>query len=838
MNIYKTAFMNGVGRIFLLPRLSVPLILTLGLTLGAVLSVIAIASALLFQPLQGVKDGESIKTLDFNLRMSEQLIVSYWNMRQLANFNESFKHIGTWAGISSAGKNIVIGDTNVRVTQHLASNNILDVLGTTLIQGQDTQIENVQDFIWISNSLWQSSFAGTPDIVGKQINVDDKTYSIAGVLEDLIASESRGPVYTDQVWLITDLDDLIGKPESGNLGGQLQHLLLKATTESPNVPDLDTINEWVEDYVSTYTDEQRATGFLNGIKNIPKERKTSDYRSTLLGETKNLIIALFVAVAGLLLMAVINLLNLFIAHYQGRTKEFAIQLTLGSTLNKMRSLIFLENIPSFLMATIVGLLSAGWVIKALPLIATDSLPLIDTIHIDSVTVTASLVIVLAFSLIVSALSLVDVKKQALVTNLSSSGKGTQAQSNQWLSRSLMIAQLSIASLLLTASVLLATQSYEAVYRDLGYDMGNHYVIQLRNNDSDLFANARERVGEPNIYQGSALHELHQQLNNIITEHVPNSKIIINSDAPLSNSFSVSISSPPDEPEKRVTYQNRDLSLRYFEAFNIQFLAGSNLTQEQIANSERLLVIDETMAQVYFPGENYADIIGKPMESIGGPGNEEEAPPFIVNGIVKNTQSQAGTIAANTLPAIYSPNITETSFMAITVALPEGESMTKEMIDTYIVAKHPQLAVLNVSSLHEIWKGQTSSQRISLSIVLSVTGLTLLLAAIGVAGLTQMATNHRLYELAIHMALGAKQSRLVYFIFKDATWMLLIGLGLGFLVSVFGYQSVQQQITILPSFNWMTMGIMDVGLIAVVTIAVIMPAWRTIKADPIGALRQE
>ncbi len=206
--------------------------------------------------------------------------------------------------------------------------------------------------------------------------------------------------------------------------------------------------------------------------------------------------------------------------------------------------------------------------------------------------------------------------------------------------------------------------------------------------------------------------------------------------------------------------------------------------------------------------------------------------------MKNTQSQAGTIAANTLPAIYSPNITETSFMAITVALPEGESMTKEMIDTYIVAKHPQLAVLNVSSLHEIWKGQTSSQRISLSIVLSVTGLTLLLAAIGVAGLTQMATNHRLYELAIHMALGAKQSRLVYFIFKDATWMLLIGLGLGFLVSVFGYQSVQQQITILPSFNWMTMGIMDVGLIAVVTIAVIMPAWRTIKADPIGALRQE
>jgi ABC-type antimicrobial peptide transport system permease subunit len=138
----------------------------------------------------------------------------------------------------------------------------------------------------------------------------------------------------------------------------------------------------------------------------------------------------------------------------------------------------------------------------------------------------------------------------------------------------------------------------------------------------------------------------------------------------------------------------------------------------------------------------------------------------------------------------------------------------------------------------MWKGHTASQRISLSIVLAVTGLTLLLAAIGVAGLTQMATNHKLYELAIHMALGAKQSRLVYFIFKDATWMLLIGLGLGFAVSVFGYQSVQQQISILPLFDWTTMGMMDAGLIAIVVMAVVMPAWRTIKADPMGALRQE
>ncbi|TDF34501.1 FtsX-like permease family protein [Alteromonadaceae bacterium M269] len=834
MNIYKTALFNGVSRIFLLPRLSIPLILTLGLTLGAVLSVIAIASALMFQPLQGVKDETSIKTLEFKLRMSEELTVSYWNMRQLANFNEAFKHLGTWAGITTSGQDVLINDTNVHVTQHLASQNILDVLGTTLIRGQGTQIENVQDFIWISNTLWQTSFSGSDDAIGKQVVINDKPYAIAGIIEDLTAVDSNEPVLADQIWLINDLNTLVGQPEDGNLGSQFESILLKANNNSSPMPDKEAIEKWMEDYITTYTEEPIATGLFNALKNIPKESKQSDYRSTLLGSTKSLLIALFVAVSGLLVMAVINLLNLFIAHYQGRTKEFSIQLTLGASLFKMRSLIFLENLPSFLMAIIVGLLTAGWVIKALPLISGDGLPLIDTISIDLATVVSSLIIVFAFSLIVSALALVDVNKKALAENLSSSGKGLQAQSNQWLSRSLMVIQLSIASLLLTASVMLAAQSYHAVYRDLGYEMGNHYVVQIRNNDDNL----RERIAEQAAYQGSELQILHQELDSIITTVIPNSKIIINDEAPISQSLSVSISNDPDDPSKRVMYQNKYLSAGYFEAFKIPFLAGSNLTPEQIENEERLIVIDETMAKVSFPDMAYEDIVGQPMTSIGARGDDEDTPPFVVNGIVGNTRSRAGTTSASAMPAIYSSNLNSSSFINITVGLPEGQAMNREMIENEIVTKHPQLSVINVTSLEEMWLGHTSSQRVSLSIVLTVTGLTLLLAAIGVAGLTQMATNHKLYELAIHMALGAKQSKLVFFIFKDATWMLLVGLGLGFSISVFGYQSAQQQISILPSFNWATMGITDLGLIMVVVLAIVAPAWRTIKADPMGALRQE
>ena len=87
------------------------------------------------------------------------------------------------------------------------------------------------------------------------------------------------------------------------------------------------------------------------------------------------------------------------------------------------------------------------------------------IGINSTTILASIAIILVLSILFSALALVDIDKQALGNNLNSSGKGIQAQSNQWLSRVLMVLQLSIASILLTASVMIAIQSYQAVYQD-------------------------------------------------------------------------------------------------------------------------------------------------------------------------------------------------------------------------------------------------------------------------------------------------------------------------------------------------------------------------------------
>ena len=830
MSLMKKSLQNGVARIFALPRLSIPLILTLGLTLGAVLSVIAISSTLLYQPLQGVNNEQSLQTFEYRFKMSETLSVSYWNMNRLAAMRERFAEMGEWAGISPDDQDVTINDTIYPTTSYAASDNILTVLGAKLLLGDDVTMASPGDYIWISESLWQSAFGGVKSVLGKQLTANNQNYTIAGVIEDVMAIKSNQEILNQQVWFISNLTEVKLLPDNvGVIRNDIDFLLVRSDNGNAQLPTLAQTDEWLVNYITDNVEGDNRQMFLDFLSNTNKEVIARSFRSNLLGETEGLIIALFAAVIGLLLMATLNLLNIFIAHYQSRTKEFAIQLSVGASLLKVRTMVFCENLPSFILAAITGLLMTGWALKSLPIIAGDSMPMIDAISINVTTIAASIAIVLMLSVLFSALALVDIDKKALANNLNSSGKGIQAQSNQWLSRVLMVVQLSIASVLLTASVMITMQSYQAVYQDLGYDIGNSFNITMDIADDEYIAQLRDWEQ----YQDSEVKTLLADVSTLIENNVADSNVIIPDFAPLSASLQV-MAFQSEESGQRVIYQIRSLSSKFFSAFNMKVLAGANLTQAQIDNDEERIVIDENMARTMFPDLSLDEVIGKTINF----GNSPDGPPSIVNGIVANTISQTGIAEPLGLPAVYSHRINGGSNLQFTVMLPEGKSMSADMFETELKRQFPRLANLQVRPLTEIWLQQTLNQRVSLWIVLLMTGLTLFLAAIGVAGLTQMTTNHRKYELAVRMATGAKQMKLVNYILKDALWMLAVGLGLGFIASVFTYQQLEQQLELLPSFNWLAMSMLDLALVSIVMLSVFMPAWRVISADPMQALRQE
>lgn len=830
MSLIKRSFFTGIGRIFSLPRLSVPLILTLGLTLGAVLSVVAISSSLLYKPLQGVANEAQVKTVSYRLTMSEQMVISYWNFRRLAGIVETFGDLGVWAGISSTEQTIAIDNVSYPTTRFNASNTILDVLGTKLLLGDDVKMDDPQKYVWLSYSLWQTAYGGAKSVIGKQIKVNDTDFIVAGVIEDLMAVASQTPILSQQVWQIINVDKLHKEAEVPNISNEIETLLLKTHNEFTQAPSKEQLDEWLINFINKNTSSEIAPFYLKFINNAKITSETGTYRDEILGDTDTLLMALFIAVLGLLLMATLNLLNLFLAHYQGRTKEFAIQLSLGASLFKVRLMVMLENLPSFILAAIAGLLFAGWGIQSLPLIAGNNLPMIDTINIDLVAVLTALFTVFLLNCLFSAMALIDINKHALNDNLNSSGKGIQAQSNQYISRGLMVFQLAIASLLLTASVMLAIQSYQSVYQELGYSFEDLYQVSATIDDEARL----EELREYDKYPSSEIYKIHTDVSQFIENKVADSNVIIAAEGALSDNLRISMFVPEDNPDNQIMYQTRNLSAEFFDAFNIEFIAGSNLTTEQIAQSEPRIVIDENMAQVLFPQLSFEEVIGKSLKL----SNDEDSEPVIINGIVPVTQSQAGRTTANQIPAVYFANIDASSRLSFVVEMPAGQAISLDEFTKEFAGKFPYLSNLRVQSLDDIWQDQTLNQRVSLWVVLTMTGLTLMLAAIGVAGLTQMTTNHRKYELAVRMATGAKQAKLVRFILKDTLWMLVIGLGLGFVLSVFGYEQIKNQLTMLPDFNWWAMYCLDAALVVIVLLSVLIPAWRVIRSDPMQALRAE
>ncbi len=230
MSLYQKAFLKGVIRIFSLPKLSIPLILTLGLTLGALLTVVAISSTLLWQPLTGVANEKDIVAIKYDVAFGSAN-VPLIDAAKFTDLSRFFDHYGEWAYLSSQKTEIKINETQYSINKNVASDNILSMLGTTLIKGQDVTIEQADKYIWISNSLWQSAYQGQPSVLGMHLNIENKNYIIAGIIEDVLAIKS--PSYMDmqenaeQIWLIENLTTTHKKLDKVGFQNTFATLLLK-----------------------------------------------------------------------------------------------------------------------------------------------------------------------------------------------------------------------------------------------------------------------------------------------------------------------------------------------------------------------------------------------------------------------------------------------------------------------------------------------------------------------------------------------------------------------------------------------------------------------------------
>lgn len=827
MSLYRGSLRRGLIRLFSEPRLSLPLMLTLGLTLAAVLTVLSIAQTLLFQPLPGVKQEQQLYQLDVRLQFNDEMNVSFLSdRRRFAHLQQRFAGLGDWAQVVNQDSQAEVEGQQYQVTLLNATSGATDVIGLPLLLGEGTSADNAKEGVWISASLWRAVFGERSNLQGETIRIGGRDWPVFGVLEDFTSMDIEGnsSLIREQVWRFAPLQESLLNNESLSLGTTQLNLL---RAPGGQVPDNRQLEDWYLTYLDTQISEPRAREF---ILSKPHSVSVQSYRDFFVGDSGKLVSLLIVAMVSLLVMACLNLLNMFIAHYQGRSKEFSVQLCMGASTRRLRLLVFLENLPMFMLASVTGLLGAAWLIRVLPDLAGDSLPLLDKINLDSLSLLVAMLLVMLINLLFASVSLLHVQQQALTDNLNSSGKGTPAQQKQGLNRMLMVLQLTIACTLMTAAMTSVYKSYQDVYQYPGYEMVNAYEISLAYKDEAW----QQSLHDFESYSGSELQQLRSALADRLRKLEPQAVVDVES-LPLSQSLTMRAYPDPETGESRM-YLPRQWGRGYLESFHIPLLAGADLTGPQ--NGSREVLVDLDYARQLEGVEYWQNLVGKEIKL----GNDSDDI-FRVAGIVGNTRPVLGGLLNSTPPVIYFADVnadangSDQPRLQMVVLMPEGQTLTREQLVPILSDLDPRLGEIGLESMQQRWQTMTAESRLNMYVVLGMAVLTLALAAIGVSGLSQMNAAQKRYELAVRMATGARQNRLLVLLLKDATLMLSAGLGLGLFGSVLGYQYLTGLIDQAPAFNWPTSLLVNVILAVTMLLSVVLPGWRVIRADPMQVLRE-
>jgi ABC-type antimicrobial peptide transport system permease subunit len=584
MSLYTNALKHGTQRIFTLLRLSLPLISTLGLTLAAVLTVIAVANTLLFQPLPDI-DENDLYQIELQMDISEGLTAPFFSdPRRVASAKQAFGPELSWGQISPGGSTIEVNGSEIPVVRFDAVSGSPEVLGLNLLLGQSSEIDNVEEGIWISSSLWQSTFGSVGDLSSQTLRLEGRDMPIFGVFDDFTSIEIANveEQTAAQIWRFSQFDALLEAPDTVSLNIGTLSFVRGNRNAIPQSPQL---KQWFLDYVDTDITIERAKQFL-----LSKEVRgeITPYREAFIGDSQTLVFLLLVAMVSLLVMACLNLLNMFIAHYQSRNKEFSIQLCMGSSVAKLRGLNFAENVPMFLMAIALGLIAASWLIKILPVLAGDNLPMLEQIGLDLTSVIVALLVIALINFVFAFISVIHVDKNTLTDSLNSSGKGTPAQQNQSINKVLMIVQLTLACVLLTTAIASVKNSYQDTYTDLGYSMPNAYEVSMQISDAEW----QESLEGFEQYRGSELQQLRREYIGRLS--ALGGEVVDIHGLPLTGE--VIMNAYPD-PDTGDTIMMRPLlwGPEMLSAFDIQLLAGRDLSSDDI-DAQNILISKSFAAQ--------------------------------------------------------------------------------------------------------------------------------------------------------------------------------------------------------------------------------------------------
>jgi len=790
-------------------------ILTLALGIGANTTIFSWINSTLLNPIPGLSTPHEVVSLSLSRSGENPFPFTYPDIEAMRDAQKSFAGItaGNVAPMSLTGKG-----KPERVWGMLASANYFDVLGVRPILGRgflpsEDQTPGGAPVAVISYRLWQTHFAGNPDIVGQSIEINQHPYTIVGVTPAIFQGSQTG--LRSEIWIPIMMQAQF-LSQGDLLHDHHYFWLFSLGRLKPGVTPQQAEEEMtlrLKPEVQTYPEEHRGH---DTVTVYPLWRSPFGANQFL-----SLLLPMLMTIAGLvLLLACANVANLMLVRSVARRREIAVRMSLGASRWRLIRQLLVESLVLAMAGGTVAFLMTFWTsgtfMRFLP---TSDFPISLNVRPDSKVLLATFVISVITGVIFGILPALRSSSEAPAAVLkedSASASGGLRKAR--LASGLVIAQISLSLLLLICAGLFIRSFQSAQTIDPGFNPRNVLIASY-----DLFT-AGYSADQGATFDRQLVTKL-ESLPGIQT-------VALSSRVPLGFGGGGSTSVKPQgyelRPNESMETQVGIITPNYFQTMQIPLVKGRDFTLQDAEKSQRVVIVNETFAERYWP---HQEAIGKRLNS------DLTHEWFTVVGVARN--SKVNGLNEKPMPFLYLPLYQVYRANLIINARVSGDPLTfGKTVEQAIHDLNPELVVFDVTTLESRQQIASLSQRIAGTFVGAFGLLALVLAAVGIYGVTAYTTRQRTHEFGIRVALGASRNDILRLVFGYGFRLTLVGTALGLAAAFALTRYLRNMLLGVTSTDAVTFFSVALLLCAVALLACLIPARRAMRVNPIVALRYE
>jgi putative ABC transport system permease protein len=779
-------------------------IVTLALGIAATTIVYSIVDGILLRPLP-IADPDRVMVVR-EIVNGDDMSLAVPNYFDLRARQTSFASFAAWRGLTA---NLTGVAEPRRLNVRHVTADLFPTLGVTMTLGRNFTADDdkfgADRTAIISDAFWHGELGGASDVIGRRISLDESPVTIIGVLPRNFTIARSEDVFLPF--------GTYNDPHNGMYTLRGNHFGLAAIGRLKRGVQPAQANAEMVSLARQLEQEYPNTNSGNSATAKP-------LLETLVGTARPMLYVLLGAVSTMLLIACVNLANLMLARAAGRAQEMAVRRSLGAARWRIARQMLTESVLLSSIGGTIGVAAAYAGFAALVKLLPPNQPRIHIIAIDWRVLAVAAAVSIATGVLFGLMPAIQAATGRSMTLLRSARVTGTAQTGAGARRTLMLAEVALAVILVTGAGLMLRTMSNLASVDTGFS--HDQIVSAAFNLPQRYTNESRLV-----FLDQSLERL-RAIPGVANAAYSYSVPILGSNW---NSIFIIDGQPVPARNQLPSSGWIPASKEYLDTMGIRLLKGRWFNQRDLTDSPKVVVVNATFARRFF-GAN--DPIGARVKQ-GWP--EDNTPWRQIVGVAADTHMN-GLQGDPTLQA-YMP-ITQSgqrSGLFVVRASSNAAALGKS-IQAAVHDIDPNLPLFNVQTMNDAIEGAIGNERLTMVLLIGFAALALLMAAIGVFGVTAYSVSQRTHELGIRMALGANRGSVLALVLRQEMGACLIGVAVGVAGATLLSTLLQSLLFGVAARDTVTLSAAAIVLLAVTMIACVIPARRATQVDPVTALRLE